>query len=275
MRSQAVVLTYPGHFLLSKLTIDSIKKHISSINDIVVIVDDLSIMSWPGYTQDCQDLYNVQIIPSSTLKLPNIEYLKKHPWIKQQIIKFYLDVIFPQHDEIFFSDGDVVFYHDVDYLCVPYFRMTQEYIHEQQTKYISLALGVDYNGIILDNRVISTSGPPFRDIQLDILPQLRSAVESNNKCEFSEYHCKLIGDQTQSVSEWELLEFFKQKTLDMRLDLQYYHLQYLDQNLDRDPGRYFGSCFCCDKIFGKQWWQDNTNVDYKKYWAKLPIMKYY
>ena len=80
-------------------------------------------------------------------------------------------------------------------------------------------------------------------------------------------------DSTQAVSEWELLEFYKKTVLNINSDFYYYHLQNIEQELTRDPGRYFSSCFCCDKELGKNWWEaKEINVDL--YWSKLSNKKY-
>lgn len=275
MRDRAVVLTYPAHFLLTKLTIESIKQHLSDIKRITVLVDDMSQLAWKDYKKHCADFYDAEVLFLSDFELQQMQHLKKHPWLKQQIIKMYLDVVFPADEEIFFTDGDVVFYHYVDYWCVPYFRMKPSHITEQQVKYISLALGVDYKPISVDGRIIVTSGPPFRDIELCILSQVRRAIETNTNLDFTSYHVSIMQDNTQSVSEWELLEYYKHKILDKPLDFQYYHLQYLNKTLNRDPGKYFGSCFCSDREFGEAWWKLNTEVDYSKYWHLLPAKKYF
>lgn len=273
MRSQAVVLTYPGHFLLTKLTLESIKQHISGIENITVIVDDLSNLAWTEYTNECSDLYQTNVIRTSKLPIQNLQELRKNPWVKQQVIKLYLDQIFPEETEIFFSDGDVVFHHNVEYMCVPYFVRTQGHEFTLTKEYIENALGKEFSGITVNKRTICANGAPFRDMHLAILPQLRNAVEKYTRKNFIDYHLSLIHDNSQAMSEWELLEFFKKSILQLDSDFYYYHLQYIDKQLDRDPGRYFTSCFCCDKELDPTWW-DTQKIDYKKYWSKLPNKKY-
>ena len=273
MRSQAVVLTYPGHFLLTKLTIDSIIKHISGINHITVIVDDLSVLAWPEYATDCETLYNTNTIKTSQLALEKLHELRKNPWIKQQIIKLNLDQIFQEETEVFFTDGDVLFHHDVEYQCVPYFVRTQGHEFVLTKNYIQQSLGREFSGLTINKRIICANGAPFRDINLEILPQLRNSVEKHTQKSFVDYHLSLMTDSTQAVSEWELLEFYKKTVLNINSDFYYYHLQNIEQELTRDPGRYFSSCFCCDKELGKNWWEaQEINVDL--YWSNLPNKKY-
>jgi hypothetical protein len=273
MRSQAVVLTYPGHFLLTKLTIDSIQKHISGIKNIVVIVDDLSLLAWTGYIDDCAKLYQTNIVTTSQLQIQNLREFRKNPWVKQQIIKLYLDLIFPTKSEVFFADGDVVFHHDVEYQGVPYFVRTQGHEFTLTKKYIQDILGHEFSGLQVDDRTVCANGAPFRDIQLDILPQLRNTIETHTQKPFIDYHLALMTDNTQAVSEWELLEFYKKTILNVDSDFYYYHLQYIDQVLTKDPGRYFSSCFCCDKQLGKNWWLEQQ-LDVDQYWSRLPNKKY-
>jgi len=108
-RTHAIVLTYPGHFLLTKLTIDQLYQTQPEVNRITVIVDDISNLAWQTYISDCDSLYDNrvdQIIQLSHYR--EFKRLRNYPWLRQQTVKLYLDRLFPNDEFVFFIDGDVL-----------------------------------------------------------------------------------------------------------------------------------------------------------------------
>ena len=285
MRSRAVVLSYPGHFLLTWLTVKSIEKHISGISHITVIADDISYLTWENYIQDCKDLYAVEVIPASDYEI--FSQFKDNPWIRQQIIKMSLDKIVP-NESVFFTDGDVVFYYDVTESCVPYtlvkysgVPLTERdpgpgEVTSQQLYYVQKTLNFPSKGIFCNNKLVSTSGAPFRDIDNITLKRLRNYIEKTLNTDFYQYHLDISLDTRYSVSEWEILEQYKRDIEQQKLNLVYYPPYAID-NLPPTTHKgqnWFASCFDSDVSFSYQWWLDQQVPDLEKYWQKLPATKW-
>jgi len=128
-----VVLTYPGHFLLTALTIQSYFKHHKHTST-TLIIDDTSSFCWPGYLEDCQQQYSgYNIITVSSLDTAK---LFKGPWVRQQIVKLYLDTLLP-FDEWFFTDGDLEYYFPAPTNVIPYVIIRGGPVRDQQNNYVS------------------------------------------------------------------------------------------------------------------------------------------
>lgn len=278
-RSRAIVLTYPGHFLLTKLTVESLSKWLPEASEILIIADDVSELAWPTYIQDCKQLYQLPVIPVNLLPAASI----RNGWIRQQMVKLCLDKTV-NWSEFFFTDGDVVFQSDVPYQCTPFTRadiqgvpLSQRdplpgEITSQQSFYISKMLGIEHTGIMVNNERVCVSNPPFRDIQASELSQLRSYVESIIQKDFVQAHIKIELDHRISVCEWELLAWFKQQVLGQTLDLVNMFCNRIGSTTgDPDFGRYkFSTTWGYDKKLTQQWWDSQGVTVDTDLWAMLP-----
>ena len=249
-----VVLTYPGHFLSTVLTIRSYLEY-HTPTEVVVVADDLSPYAWDSYLQDCQDLYWTPVIPISQVNQPK-EF--NNGWIRQQIAKLHLDQLVDLSNW-FFTDGDIVFLHAVDPADTPYSIPDYSAISQQQHKYIQELLNISNPGIEVNNRLVCVSDPPFRSMSAQILKQLRNH----------------IGDRIQltgaGMSEWELIENFRQHVLGESLKLVRYaphNILNPDKKLD-----YFSHQFLThygtDRNLGKEYFVNQSVTVSDRIWQKI------
>ena len=267
-----VVLTFPGHFLLTALTIQSYLKH-HTPSSVIVIVDDLSQKCWPGYVQDCKRLYNTTVIPTSLL--PAVVNVGSG-WLRQQLIKLYLDHLLP-FDSWFFTDGDVEYRCPVPANITPFTLTSGGPIQEKQNFYVTSLLGIDNPGIFVncatitdlsdnlsdvDKFQVCVSNPPFRFMSSFILQKLRDHIKNQHSESLIDIHSKLYSPTNSEshigVSEWELLATFEQLILGKDLNLTFYPSSSIIQN---DTGiknindlDYCGTCYCTDSGFERDWW---------------------
>jgi hypothetical protein len=205
---------------------------------VIVIADDLSPYAWDSYLDDCQQLYQTQVIPVS-----NIATTRTIPvgWHRQQIAKLHLDQIIP-FDSWFFSDGDIVFLHAVDPEHTPYTIPDWIEVDQLQTEYVKLLLGIS-PGIYVNSKQVCVSDPAFRTMRAKVLQQLRNQVGN------------LILQTGIGMSEWELIENFRQHILGEHLTL----IKYAPQDIRTDPAtlNYFTHQFLThygtDKDLGKEY----------------------
>lgn len=262
-----VVLTYPGHFIFTTLTIKSYLKH-HRPSRIIVLIDDLSPLAWPNYGLDCKNLYgqfDVEILKASDFEIFKKFY--KDGWVRQQIIKLYLDTVI-DCNEFFFSDGDIVFLHQVDHDSVPYSEPIPTLVTESNNAYVSDLLGIDNPGFFINEKQICVSNPAFRNIKSEWLPDLRSRAEQHIKTSFDDYHVALQYGNAFVMSEWELIENFKYHNLGMQLNLVKYapnDFFYINHNLDFFDHRFI-TCYCTDAGVGQQWFLEQEIEEVDKYW---------
>lgn len=290
MRQHAVILTYPGHFLLTGLTIQSVKEYFPEVNDITVLADDISDRSWSTYVQDCERFYQCSIIALS--KFDRFRKFRGNPWIRQQIVKLYLDEVLP-FQEWFFVDGDVIFYFGIDQNVVPYTLVPYSGVPlserdpgpgettSQQLYYVQHLLGIETDGIWHEGpegyKRVCASGAPFRDMQAQTLKDLRSYVEQRFSKSFDDIHLALANDTRHSVSEWELIETFRLKIQHKQLDLRFYPpynvLDILPPKEYVRPLPFFKTCYCSDTELGEQWWNQQALSIPNNIWSILPKKK--
>lgn len=222
-----IVLTYPGHFMLTALTIQSYLQH-HNPPDIVIVADDISKHAWPQYVDDCKNFYNQKIVPTSSL-----EFLKNEScgWLRQQLLKLHLDQLtdFPTW---FFTDGDIVFHYPAPKKVIPYSIVREKSVRERQNTFVKAMLGLDTIGIYAQHPDIDwvpfyttqvcVSNPPFRSMSVHDLVALRTYVENFHKQPFNDTWIDCTTRLDCSVSEWELLENFKTYILNQPSELIYY-----------------------------------------------------
>lgn len=268
-----VVLTYPGHFLLTALTIQSFLKH-NTADSVYVIVDDLSRFCWPDYVEDCKQLYaNATILLVSDLA-PAAEFT--NPWIRQQVVKLYLDQLLP-FDRWMFSDGDVEYFFSVPTDCVPFTITRGGDTQTQQNDYVARVLGIDSPGIYTEHpdmnwepetcwHQVCVSNPPFRTMHASVLAQLRAHVEHLHNQSTAQLHVN-----ESMASEWELIANFQSNVVGQPIDLVYYPtVSMIDPCpiADSQPN-YCATCYNTDIDFGRQWWHSKGIVVTDQVWKKL------
>jgi hypothetical protein len=249
-----VVLTYPGHFLLTVLTIRSYLEY-HTPTEVIIVADDLSPYAWPTYLTDCQELYWAPVIPLS--QIPCTKEFNTG-WIRQQIAKLHLDQVV-NADNWFFTDGDIVFLNPVDPTHTPYTVPYYNTTTQQQNEYVNRLLDIN-TGIRVNGEQVCVSNPPFRTMHATVLKQLRNYVGEK------------LNQTGPGMSEWELIENFRQHVLgqslnlvkyaphslnDSAADLNYFDHQFLTcYGTDKDLGRDFFDFSISDRI-----WQILSNIN--------------
>lgn len=270
MRQQAVVLTYPGHFLLTQLTLRSIQAHFPEIQKITVIVDDLNPNAWQGYYELCQEIYQRQ----PTVKTRPLSDWKEFGkitkgWVRQQMVKLHLDQLI-DGDEFFFVDGDIVFDCNIPYRSVPYNYIDMNHIDESQRIYVTNMLGRPFTNIKIDGRAVITSNAAFRDIKAQWLSDLRRYLCELHQTDLISLH-ENISDY-RGITEWELLEFFKKEILGITPEyITLFCYDLADQRNDRQEIGY-NTCFGVDRSLDQQWWHAR-GIDTEPVWQILPSGK--
>ena len=262
MNQPLVVLTYPGHFLLTALTIQSYFRHHNTVPT-TVIVDDVDADAWPKYLSDCAELYApATIVPVS--QLPQTNLFRHEGWIRQQIIKLYLDQILP-FDTWFFTDGDIEFNTPVPHDAVPYTITRGGPTQDQQNAYVSALLNAKPG--VFDKQQVCVSHPPFRTMRAQDLAQLRTYVEQQVGCDFADWHKDHLthngGDLTPDgtprylMSEWDLLATFQSTVLQQDINLTHFQTDY---TIGEEP-KTCGTCFCTDSGIERDWWRTHGRID--------------
>jgi hypothetical protein len=217
-----VVLTYPGHFLMTLLCLNSLEKFYSP-DRYYVLYDDFATSAWPDYVKDCFKYYqfkNLELIPYSSAH-PAIKQCKVG-WWRQQLTKLCIDQCLPG-DQWFVVDGDVIFDEHVDIRGVIPVHGREEHdspISIMVTRYVEFMLNAPR--VSIRNQTAITSSIPFRWLDRLGLTDLRSTVSSNIGTECIAAHVAMFesGDivgfdpnATKMVMhEWELIEAYNQLT---------------------------------------------------------------
>lgn len=270
-----VVLTYPGHFVFTKLTCRSYLKYHTQPSNIVIVVDDCSPWTWDTYVEDCQEFYkefNPRIVTTSDH--PIINQFRGNSWLRQQMIKMYLDTMIDS-ESWFFTDGDIVFLNAVEPDTVPYSFGQPSREVEPNQNYVSNLLGLDNFGFEVDGQKVCVSDPAFRTMHANILKDIRNYIENRTGQSFEDINLALIRQDTSSVSEWELIEHYKYHVRGIKPHLIKYaphdftHTKY-DLNFFSHQ---FITCYCTDAGIGQQWYLDQGIIDFDRYWHKLQQIK--
>jgi len=265
MSQPLVILTYPGHFLLTALTIQSYLQH-HTPSSVTVVADDLSPHSWSGYLDHCAQQYNCKVIPTSSI-LEAVAFSNNH-WIRQQIVKLHLDLVLDT-DCWFFTDGDVEYCFSVPYNTVPYSIVRGGSERTLQDQYVATMLGIanpgiqathpdiDWNQDHLDQ--VCVSNPPFRTMHADVLRQLRTYVQQLHNRSFVELHQQW----KHLMSEWELIANFQTHILKQPIELIYYPTVPLSIVYNNQPNQpnYCGTSYQGDSEFDAIWWQQKGIQD--------------
>jgi hypothetical protein len=265
-----VILTYPGHFLLTGLTIKSYLEHHAHTEQIIVVVDDISNKAWPTYLTDCHQLYStfVPTIKIQSASLVPAAHQFTFGWVRQQIIKLYLDLIIDA-ESWFFTDGDIVFLHPVNPSDTPY--TLPVWPDEVQNNYIRKLLGIEQAGIFVNEKQVCVNNPPFRAMNRQTLIDLRNHVEQVHGKPTSKVHLEYQRTLPNRICEWELLESFQMYVQGR----QPYLVQYAPHDLMNIPDNLthfthqFLTCYNADQDFGRDWFSNQGIIVSDDIWQIL------
>jgi hypothetical protein len=273
MHNRLVILTYPGHFLMTLLTIKSYLAYHPAPEEIIVVADDVSSQSWPTYIRDCEELYapySARVIASSSSTVA--KHFAHNDWIRQQIIKLHLDLLIGR-DSWFFTDGDIIFLNSVTPGTIPYTMLYESNpaITQQQNNYVCTMLGIDQPGLVVNGQQVCVSNPPFRYLSSQLLQDLRSWVETKSGRQFYQTHEPFQHADSISVSEWELIENFRCYIMQQQPSL----VQYAPHTVG--PGcppvgdlnffkHQFITCYCSDSELGRAWLESHGAAVSDHHW---------
>lgn len=256
MIDTVVVLTYPGHYLLTALTIKSYLEYHPAPRRLIIVLDDLSNQVWPSYYNDCKQLYSTLVPACELLLSSSIPQAHKFSsgWIRQQIVKLYLDTIVNEA-RWFFTDGDIVFLHEFDPTQIPY---TLPVPSEEQNNYIKNVLGIPKGGIFVNDQQVCVSDPPFKIMDRQTLVGLRQHIETVHNRSTDDVHLDYQNEKAITVSEWELIDSFKQYVLGQKLNL----IRYAPHRLENIPDdlsfftHQFFTCYSSDSDFSQKFFKE-------------------
>lgn len=280
---QVVVLTYPGHFFITKLCIESIRRHYPETTQIHVLFDDSARGLWQNYGQNCREYYQngVQCYPYGSID-PTILQCPVG-WWRQQLVKLCIDKLLTRCNEWFVVDGDVIFderiniqkitpVHDREVTSSPTAIMV--------ARYVDYMLGSNNSRVQINNRTVITSSIPFRWLDRAGLMHLRKIAEEQMQKDFILGHNEMflqgniVGhDETASkmvMHEWELFEAYNNV---------YRHDDYkvvetgsgYHTTADTSkciPGHRFRHSSLVDTELGKKWLRQQGLIIPKQIWTK-------
>jgi hypothetical protein len=267
------VLTYPGHFLLTVLSIRSFLTHNAEYQSsaLFILIDDISKLAWPTYVSDCTKLYkthfpNCQIIPLSNFQ--KFVRFQQWDWARQQIVKLYLDTVVPGNSWFYF-DGDIIFHQPVDISAVPYTNVDQ--FADSQNTYVKYMLQIDNVGQWVNDQQVCVSNPPWRLLQANILQKLRAHVLTQHNTELDQLHFDQIQWSWNGMSEWELIESFQTHVQKQKVTLEEWGCIPV-QALRQSANPWFGTCFSFESALGLEWFE-HQNIDAKYWWPVVETIK--
>lgn len=258
------VITYPGHCVTTALTI----KNLLSLTDwqvpFYLFVDDLGdqYKDWNGdYIQDIKGFYQqeFEVVLFSDFQFGHIW----DGWLRQQMVKLNLDRFLPG-DTWYVTDGDVYLKEVLRPSVTPFNFVPRrnKMIHAQNRSYLKHILQTDNIILEKEQRYIFTHHAPFRWVKKIELELLRQTVSRMHHNDFNLIHLHLMREEriigfgpdedSLSMTEWDLLEVFKQKVLHIDLDLEYWPLR---TDADIENQAKFWTFFGTDKDIDPQWFE--------------------
>jgi hypothetical protein len=225
----AVILTFPGHFYQTHLTVRSLLRYYPEIAQISFFLDDVQQGPWTQYIGDfdssiglvCPIAYDIHPVSEIWLMSQCVA-----GWWRQQLVKLTLDQILP-HTEWFVVDGDVIFGTRCEVRrSVPITRFgdNKSPWGLMCANYVQGLLGTELGCIRDQDQQVATSPIPFRYLDRDTLSGLRQHVENRYQRDFVQAHLAWFQDQTivanwdppvrWVMSEWELIECYRRYVLD-------------------------------------------------------------
>lgn len=287
---EAVVITYPGHFHITALCLQSLRHFRTDIQTIYIICDDLSDCIWDNYLQDCETYYkkityNLKILPASIL--PGINKCQ-HGWWRQQLVKLNLDQIVPG-DNWFVTDGDIVFDDPINIRWITPIHVresAEDPISIMVKKYVDKMLGSSIPHLSGSNgRYALTSSIPFRHLEANILKDLRIHVSDQLGEDFIAAHIRMFetGEivayepeaKLMVMHEWELIEAYNQLCYPDKFSIvevgSGYNL-YTHTNMLQPPYRYRVN-HQVDSQNGREWFERQNLLIQDFYWQKANLLR--
>lgn len=285
MNTPLVVLTYPGHLLLTGITITSYFKF-NSYRPVIVVLDDLSEHAWPGYIEYCKYFYSTLVNDISfitTSEIPEAKLFGRNKWVRQQIVKLYLNSVI-ESDLWLFTDGDVEFCCLVPLDKVP-FTIVRPDTKTQvaQNRYVSKILKLNQVGIFTEHpdmnwspgtyyHQVCVSNPPWRWMNSKILVNLQTYVKDCHGMSLSDFHLTKES-QLMLITEWELLANFEQYILQRPLNLVYFPTVPITNALEcTDNNIFCKTCYCADAALGREWFANRGIVVPDVIWQTISLI---
>jgi hypothetical protein len=296
MQPQAfVTLTYPPHFLSTAATIKSYFDHHPKL-PVVVIVDDTNItripgcvtefVEWSDYIKDCEDLYGslnqtCQIVRLSQTDLIPSKNITLFPsWLRQQMVKLYMDHLLPDLESWFFSDGDMFFF-DTTPAATPYSYVTG--YNPAWISYVADTLKIDpavvkHTSAIQTQDDITVSNPPWRLMSAAVLKGLRTYVEQTHSVEFIQYHFNYAESHNGVLctwSEWELIELYQSRVLNQSTQLEFCPPMSFQQEMPTKNLPFTVSMLnlASDMAMGRDWFESLGVPVSDQHWQKICKIK--
>ena len=276
MRNHAVVLTYPGHFLQTYLSLQSLHKTHPECQRITILVDDWSDLVWPEYQQHCTSFYG-DLVTDFVFAKSYLCYarLRDQPWIRQQVFKLTLDTILPRVSQVFWLDGDIVLYQHLPFGSTPFSVTSWSAVSQGHRQYVYDATGLtvpNYDTELVSGSsgtLVCLSNPPIRDIDLDHVRGVRNLIEQRHG-DLINWHAKFFSIYDHAPSEWELLACYQDQCLTQPLNLVHWPTQDLQEPVHADSK--CATSWVCDRQLDTQWWSQQA-VDWSRWWQVLPDTK--
>ena len=227
---QVIFITYPGHLLTTAAAITHFRQYHQHDQPIAVVIDDVSTAASAQYWLLAQAIYqprNCVLYRASIFPVDDIAT----GWIRQQIIKLSLDLVFP-HNTWLCIDGDAMIYADLTAKHIP---VRSVYVDDQGIdpafrRYVN-DCGLAYFDSEHWSAPVRTNAVPFRFIDRATLVSLRDYVGQHTKRNFYMLHREWFGASRDQINqtgrlmtEFELIENYSRCILGHKPAILYYDL---------------------------------------------------
>lgn len=217
----AIVISFPGHFLLTRLTIDSLRRFYPEYKQIHVVYDNATVEGWPSYVDDAAEFY--QINKSNFVSFDTVDNKISTcgmGWYRQQLVKCCVDKYFAG-DQWFVLDGDIIFDDTIDVAGITPVALrprcdANDPLSRSVAACVKNFLNVDSHPLQNDQHYVVTSCIPFRILSRETLQELRKRAEIFLGGDFVQqitHQCRtqqlVAYDDTGEkmvMNEWELIE---------------------------------------------------------------------
>lgn len=288
-----VVLSYPGHFYQTQLSVKSLMKFYPETQKITFVLDDIQTDPWPSYVDDhvsaMSKLLSIPFEVLTTSQMPNIKQCFGG-WWRQQLVKLTLDQLVPG-DRWFVVDGDVIFQtrsNIENFVPVSFRYQSDQNYSILSCNYVKTLLGISQGNLTCCNTAVGTNPIPFRWLTRALLAGLRAHVESRFGQEFVSLHVAWLKNQTivadctppvkLAMSEWELIECYRRFVLGIKLPFKEvgsgYQLDTDISNLKRDQDVFFHA-YLDDAEIDLDWLQRHSKVDPEIWVRSAEWFQYY
>ena len=288
-----VVLSYPGHFHQTQMSVKSLMKFYPETQKITFVLDDIQTDTWPSYVDDhVLAMSSWLTIPFEVLRTSQMQNIKQCfiGWCRQQLIKLTLDQLV-SGDEWFVVDGDTIFLtrSDIKQSVPVSFRYQPNQNYSiLSCNYVKTLLGIPQGNLTYEDTAVGTNPIPFRWLTKELLAGLRSRVESRFGQEFVALHLAWFRNQTivsdcdspvkLAMSEWELIECYRRFVLGIKLpfiEVGSGYPLYTDLSSLRRKQHVFRHSYIKDAEIDPVWLQQNLDVDQRTWAYSLEWYQHY